>query len=145
WRVNDARGVVGVGEQEGFYARFESLFELIQVQAGAFGMVQVIEFNRHDLTAQELDQLTIGEVGGPHDRDLVAGGDGGGNRQKQRALRARGNDQFVVARDRAAGERGQPGGNLFTQGGGAPVFGIGLFAAAFDTLHKLFQRAGRRR
>ena len=60
-------------------------------------------------------------------------------------MRARGDDQFVRSRHRAARERGDPCGDPVAQVGGAPVFRVGLRAASAYARDECFQRARRRR
>ena len=76
-RVDHAGRVVRVGKEEGPDAGREGRFQAVEIEAGAIGVIEVVEPHRHDLGTEELDQLAIGEVVGPDDGDAVARGDGG--------------------------------------------------------------------
>lgn len=97
FRVDHPGRIVGIGEQERLHSRFEGRLQLVQVQAGSVCVVQIVHLDGDDLAADEFDQFAVGEIVGPHDGDLVAGGDGGRDRQEQSALRSGGNDQFIRA------------------------------------------------
>ena len=104
WRIDHARRIVGIREEECPHSRFERVFQLPEIEARTIGVREVIHAHRHHDTTQKLDELAIGEVVGTHDGHAVARRHQGPQREKQRALSSRCDDQFIRSRYGMTGE-----------------------------------------
>ena len=107
-RIDRAGRIVGVGEDEDFRAGGEGRLQCRKVEARPFAAPEIVHRDRHDLAAEKLHQLAIGEIVRLDDRDLVASGDGCSHRQKQRSLRAGRDDDAVIGRNGCASEDLKP-------------------------------------